>query len=165
MLRLARSEQMLARAHGLGTGDRRHPSYVQTHPKEVIMPRGSKSKYTSKQKRKAEHIAESYEERGTSAGEAKKRAWATVNKQSGGGEKSGGGTRKSSSAKKTARKSSARTGAQTKKAGRRVAPTASRKTSSSRKSTTTHKSSTRSRSTSRSTHAKKAAAGRKGGRK
>ena len=50
------------------------------------MARGDKSKYTSKQKRKAEHIAEGYEHRGVSAGESKRRAWATVNKESGGGE-------------------------------------------------------------------------------
>lgn len=55
------------------------------------MPRGDKSKYTDKQKRKAEHIAEGYEDRGVSAGEAKRRAWATVNRESGGGEKSGSG--------------------------------------------------------------------------
>ena len=55
------------------------------------MPRGDKSKYTDKQKRKAEHIADSYEERGTPAGEAKRRAWATVNKEPGGGKKSGSG--------------------------------------------------------------------------
>ncbi len=55
------------------------------------MPRGDKSKYTSKQKRKAEHIAEGYEDRGVSKKEAKSRAWATVNKESGGGEKSGSG--------------------------------------------------------------------------
>jgi plasmid stabilization system protein ParE len=55
------------------------------------MPRGDKSKYTDKQERKAEHIAESYEKRGTSKKEAKSRAWATVNKESGGGNKSGSG--------------------------------------------------------------------------
>ncbi len=55
------------------------------------MPRGDKSKYTDKQKRKAEHIAEGYQDRGTSAQEAKRRAWATVNKESGGGNKSGSG--------------------------------------------------------------------------
>ena len=55
------------------------------------MPRGEKSKYTGKQKRKAEHIAEGYEKRGTSDKEAKRRAWATVNKESGGGKKSGSG--------------------------------------------------------------------------
>ena len=55
------------------------------------MPRGDKSAYSSKQKRKAEHIAEGYEDRGVSKKEAKSRAWATVNKESGGGEKSGSG--------------------------------------------------------------------------
>jgi plasmid stabilization system protein ParE len=55
------------------------------------MPQGDKSKYTDKQKRKAEHIAESYEERGVDKEEAKSRAWATVNKEDGGGKKSGSG--------------------------------------------------------------------------
>ncbi len=55
------------------------------------MPSGDKSKYTDKQKRKAEHIAESYEDRGVSEEEAERRAWATVNKESGGGNKSGSG--------------------------------------------------------------------------
>lgn len=55
------------------------------------MAQGSKAKYTWKQKRKAEHIAEGYRERGTSAKTAKARAWATVNKESGGGKKSGSG--------------------------------------------------------------------------
>ena len=55
------------------------------------MPRGDKSKYTDKQKRQAEHIAESYEGRGVPDSEAKSRAWATVNKETGGGNKSGGG--------------------------------------------------------------------------
>ena len=55
------------------------------------MPRGDKDAYTDKQKRKAEHIAEGYEERGASEKSAKARAWATVNKESGGGNKSGSG--------------------------------------------------------------------------
>ena len=55
------------------------------------MPRGDKSSYTDKQKRKAEHIEESYEERGVATEEAERRAWATVNKESGGGNKSGSG--------------------------------------------------------------------------
>ena len=55
------------------------------------MPRGDKSSYSDKQKRKAEHIEESYEKKGTPSGEAKRRAWATVNKSSGGGKKSGSG--------------------------------------------------------------------------
>lgn len=55
------------------------------------MPRGDKSAYTDKQKRKAEHIEEGYEDRGVSKDEAERRAWATVNKESGGGNKSGSG--------------------------------------------------------------------------
>jgi hypothetical protein len=55
------------------------------------MPRGSKAKYTTKQKRKARHIEEGYEARGIPENEAERRAWATVNKESGGGNKSGSG--------------------------------------------------------------------------
>src|SRR5947208_4706910 len=55
------------------------------------MARGSKSKYSGKQKRKAEHIEEGYEDRGVSKEEAERRAWATVNKETGGGKKSGSG--------------------------------------------------------------------------
>ena len=55
------------------------------------MPRGDKSSYTDKQKRQAEHIEQGYEKRGTSKKEAEGRAWATVNKESGGGKKSGSG--------------------------------------------------------------------------
>lgn len=55
------------------------------------MPQGDKSSYTDKQKRKAAHIVEGYEARGVSEKEAERRAWATVNKESGGGNKSGSG--------------------------------------------------------------------------
>ncbi|HVS39721.1 MAG TPA: plasmid stabilization protein [Gemmataceae bacterium] len=61
------------------------------------MPRGSKAKYSDKQKRKAEHIEDSYESRGVSHSEAERRAWATVNKESGGGKKSGSGRGKTES--------------------------------------------------------------------
>ena len=61
------------------------------------MPQGDKGKYTGKQKRKAEHIEEGYEERGVSSKEAERRAWATVNKESGGGKKSGSGRGKKES--------------------------------------------------------------------
>ena len=61
------------------------------------MPRGDKSKYTDKQERKAEHITEGYEDKGVSKKEAKSRAWATVNKESGGGKKSGSGRGKKES--------------------------------------------------------------------
>ncbi len=55
------------------------------------MPRGDKSSYTDKQKRQAEHIEAGYEHRGVAAPEAERRAWATVNKETGGGKKSGSG--------------------------------------------------------------------------
>jgi len=94
------------------------------------MPRGDKSKYTPKQKRKARHIEEGYEDRGVSDKEAERRAWATVNKESGGGNKSGSGRgvpdthvsarrggriggRASASRPKSARSASARKGAAT----------------------------------------------------
>jgi plasmid stabilization system protein ParE len=68
------------------------------------MPRGDKGAYTDKQKRQAEHIESGYEKRGVSAKTAKARAWATVNKSTGGGKKSGSGRGHRTS------KSSARTG-------------------------------------------------------
>ncbi|MBB2200545.1 plasmid stabilization protein [Gluconacetobacter tumulisoli] len=55
------------------------------------MPRGDKSSYTDKQKRQAEHIEAGYEQRGVDEQEAERRAWATVNKETGGGKKSGSG--------------------------------------------------------------------------
>ncbi len=67
--------------------------------RERIMPRGSKASYTSKQKRQAEHIEKGYEKRGVSKKTAEKRAWATVNKTTGGGKKSGSG-RKTKAKKK-----------------------------------------------------------------
>jgi plasmid stabilization system protein ParE len=58
------------------------------------MPSGSKAKYSDKQKRQAEHIEEGYEKKGLSAKTAEARAWATVNKQDGGGKKGGAGARR-----------------------------------------------------------------------
>ena len=58
------------------------------------MPRGEKAAYTDKQKREAKHIEDGYEKRGISTKEAERRAWATVNKQDGGGKKSGSGQKK-----------------------------------------------------------------------
>jgi plasmid stabilization system protein ParE len=77
------------------------------------MPRGSKSKYSGKQKRQAEHIEEGYEKRGTSKKEAERRAWATVNKSTGGGKKSGSGR-----GKKTSKASSRKGGRKGGKASR-----------------------------------------------
>src|SRR5262245_53738549 len=96
------------------------------------MPRGDKSSYTDKQKRRAEHIEEGYEDRSVPRKEAARRAWATVNKETGGGKKSGAGRGKSenrSASRKggrlggraaaarsaAARKRSARKGARTRK--------------------------------------------------
>jgi plasmid stabilization system protein ParE len=68
------------------------------------MPRGDKSKYTDKQERKADHIAEGYEEKGVSEKEAERRAWATVNKDDGGGKKQGGSGRGKDTGHPAARK-------------------------------------------------------------
>ncbi len=57
------------------------------------MPQGDKSKYTDKQERKADHIAEGYEKKGVPGKEAEARAWATVNKGDGGGKQPGGSGR------------------------------------------------------------------------
>lgn len=73
------------------------------------MPQGDKSKYTDKQKRQAEHIEEGYEDKGVSKKEAERRAWATVNKETGGGKKSGSGrgkTTKKSASRKGGKKAS-----------------------------------------------------------
>jgi plasmid stabilization system protein ParE len=97
------------------------------------MPRGDKSKYTDKQKRKAEHIAESYESRGVPDKTAESRAWATVNKESGGGNKSGSGrgtpdTRVSSEkgGKKGGAASSSRTAEERSASARKAAATRKR---------------------------------------
>lgn len=78
--------------------------------KGEVMPRGDKSKYTEKQKRQAEHIEEGYEKRGTPRKEAERRAWATVNKTTGGGKKSGSGRGKAEN-KAPARKGGKKGGA------------------------------------------------------
>ena len=58
------------------------------------MPQGDKSSYTDKQKRQAKHIEAGYEKRGASKRSAKARAWATVNKLTGGGKQSGAGRKR-----------------------------------------------------------------------
>ena len=89
------------------------------------MPRGDKGSYTDKQKRQAEHIEEGYEKKGVSKKEAEARAWATVNKETGGGKKSGSGR-----GKKTTRSASKKGGKKAaKKSGRKKAAKKSRKTS------------------------------------
>ena len=79
------------------------------------MPRGSKEKYSDKQDKKAQHIEESYEKKGVPEKKAEAIAWATVNKQSGGGERSGSGTKTPSETKTNARKDSARKAVETKR--------------------------------------------------
>lgn len=78
------------------------------------MARGSKAKYTAKQKREAKDIAEGYVERGYPQMVAEKIAWATVNKTTGGGKKSGSGRGKK--VKKTTKKTRSKT--KTTRAGR-----------------------------------------------
>lgn len=94
------------------------------------MPRGDKSKYTDKQERQADHIAEGYEKRGVSEKEAESRAWATVNKESGGGKKSGSGRGKqeshASSAKGGHRSQANRTHAERSAAAKKGAATRKR---------------------------------------
>ena len=75
------------------------------------MPRGDKSKYTEKQERKADHIAESYESRGVSEKEAERRAWATVNKDDAGGKAPGGSGRGKSTGNPAAHKGGRKGGA------------------------------------------------------
>ena len=97
------------------------------------MPRGDKSSYSSKQRRRAEHIEEGYEKKGTSKKEAERRAWATVNKESGGGKKSGSGrgkTENRSASKKGGRKAAAsRSHATSVRAGKKAARTRKSKSS------------------------------------
>ncbi len=93
------------------------------------MPRGDKDKYTDKQKRKADHIEEGYEDRGVSHEEAERRAWATVNKESGGGNKSGSGRGKPDtheSAKKGGKASAARPAAERSASAKKAAETRKR---------------------------------------
>lgn len=88
------------------------------------MPRGDKSKYTDKQKRKAEHIEEGYEKRGLSEKEAERRAWATVNASDRGGKKPGGSGRG-----KEQNKAPSRTGGKKGGAASAARPKAARKAS------------------------------------
>ncbi len=93
------------------------------------MARGSKASYSSKQKRQASKIEKGYEKRGVSSETAAARAWATVNKQTGGGKKRAA---KKSSGSKTAKKSAGRKTAAKKTGGRKK--TASRKSAAKKSS-------------------------------
>ena len=77
------------------------------------MPRGDKSAYTDKQKRQAEHVEESELEQGRSRKDAERIAWATVNKQDGGGKKSGSGRK--TATKQATKKEASKTATHSKK--------------------------------------------------
>ena len=101
------------------------------------MPRGDKSSYSDKQKRMAEHIEDGYEGRGVGGKEAARRAWATVNAETGGGRKSGSGRGKKTNkapSRKGGRKggtaSAARSGAARSRSAKKAAATRKRRTSS-----------------------------------
>jgi plasmid stabilization system protein ParE len=97
---------------------------------------GSKAKYTQAQKRQAEHIAKGYREKGVSARVAKQRAWATVNKMSGGGKKSGSGRGKSTSELNKRKKSVAKSSVASRK-GTPLKRTAGSRSITRKRSTTT----------------------------
>src|SRR6185437_159695 len=129
----------------------------------VEMPRGDKSSYTAKQKRKADHIEEGYEKKGVSKKEAGERAWRTVNKQDKGGKrKSGGSSKKRSSAKKSGSGKRTSSGRKTARKQSSVA----KKSESSRKRTSAKKSgSSKKRSSGRKSTSKRSTARKSGGRK
>lgn len=139
------------------------------------MPQGDKRSYTSKQKRQAEHIAESYQRRGKSVAEAKRRAWATVNDQDGGGKKSGSGRGKprKTSVKDPGRgpderestSNGTRSAARKKSAAKKKSPT---KTSASKKASTrkasTTKAPARKKSSTRKSPARKSSSSKTSGK-
>jgi hypothetical protein len=108
---------------------------------EEPMPRGDKSKYTDKQERKAQHIEQSYESRGVSEKEAERRAWATVNKDDGGGKRAGGSGRGKSTGHPAAHKGGRKGGAAS--AGRSAASrsAAAKKAAATRKRNAAHRAS------------------------
>jgi DNA end-binding protein Ku len=120
----------LRRSLGKGGGAPDEPPDRPPGSRKPPMPRGDKSAYTDKQKRKAQHIEEGYRARGVPAAEAKGRAWATVNKDSGGGNRSGSGRGKpdtNAAAKQGAKKSAARPPAERSASARKAAATRRRR--------------------------------------
>ena len=85
------------------------------------MPRGDKGAYSTRQKRQAEHIDEGYERKGTSKKEAERRAWATVNKQTGGGKKSGSGRKRAATKRASSKRAATKRGSARKASGRKRA--------------------------------------------
>jgi hypothetical protein len=116
------------------------------------MPRGDKSSYTSKQKRQAEHIEEGYEKRGVPSDEAERRAWATVNKETGGGKKSGSGRGKKVS-KAPSRKGAKKGGASSAARPKAARSKSAKKAAATRKRTGTKKSSAKKSAARKSTRA------------
>jgi hypothetical protein len=99
------------------------------------MPRGDKSSYSSKQKRQARRIEEGYESRGVSTPEAERRAWATVNKMTGGGKKSGSGRGKrvnKAPARRGGKAAASRSAAARSKSARKAARTRARRKAAKR---------------------------------
>ena len=103
------------------------------------MPRGDKSKYTEKQKRQAEHIEEGYEARGIGDEEAERRAWATVNRMTGGGRKEGGSGRGKPVNKAPARKGGRKGGAAAAARPKSARVASAKKAAATRKRHTQHK--------------------------
>jgi hypothetical protein len=105
------------------------------------MPRGDKSKYDEKQKSQAEHIEEGYESRGLGEKESARRAWATVNKMTGGGKRAGGSGQGKKMNKEPAKKggrlggkaSASRSPAQRSASAKKAAQTRKRRQSSGKK--------------------------------
>ena len=102
------------------------------------MPQGDKSKYTEKQDRKAEHIEQSYESRGVPEKEAERRAWATVNKDDGGGKRPGGSGRGKSTGHPAARKGGKIGGAASSARSPASRSAAAKKAAATRKRNATH---------------------------
>lgn len=143
------------------------------------MPRGDKSSYTDKQKRQAQHIEKGYRKRGVSEDEAERRAWATVNKETGGGNKSGSGRGKPDTkvssrrggrigGKAAAARPAAARSASAKKAAatraRRASGTSSTRSKSTRSGTASRSTTTRrSSSASTRTSSRRSATTRSGG--
>ncbi len=121
---------------------------------------GSKGKYTEKQKRQAEEIAKSYRAKRVPAREAKRRAWATVNKETGGGQKSGSGLGKSKNELKARRSSVAKSAASTRKGHPLKRST---RTTTRKRATTASRGKTAKKSTAKKSSARRSTASAKKG--
>ena len=148
------------RAAGPTTSGNTAARYAPAEPVEkplTHMARGDKSSYTSKQKRQAEHIEEGYEKRGVKKKTAKARAWATVNKSTGGGKKSGSGRGKKTnkSPAKKGGKLGGRATASRKATGKSKASSSKRSTTSKRKTAAKRKTASKRKTSGRKSTAKR----------